>query len=375
MAKEERWRAWIEAEGRRRLLAACFVVDNHASAMHQQPSARDSVGSSVVPLTTSSDALWSANSADQWFAMLRSNPAAGHAQNLPHLDSLCPEVLAQYNAFDKAAILVAATLSLTSRHSQREPLCKGEEQEAASAEDLRTPTTASYAAQAMRESKSEDRLLQLFLLDNSPTAHVYMALHHTPLHDLLAVSGESWMFSQKVLVAPTFHEHQKRLKTWVERRSTTSATSPTAPGLEGMSSGKATIHAAHALVAYLDRGVEATTTCLSDYWAMYVCSLIIWAFGQKAGRLSSSFGSSGSPIARGQPMSEDEALAWLRMVADSGMPEHIGRVKGRREASTAIVSMVKTRLQADCIGGRSRLYVDAVGVLRKLEEGVNRRWF
>ena len=33
-----------------------------------------------------------------------------------------------------------------------------------------------------------------------------------------------------------------------------------------------------------------------------------------------------------------------------------------------MVGLVRRRLEWDCVGGRSRLYVDAVGVLKKLEE-------
>ncbi|CAN8106221.1 unnamed protein product [Discula destructiva] len=375
MVKEERWRSWIQTEGQRRLLAGCFIVDNHAAMMHQQPAAKDSIDCSTIPLTGPSNDLWSASSADEWSDLLRRKHPARHAQFLPPLDSLGPEELARYTEFDRAAILHAATLGLQRRNSRRVSADKGDEQEIASGDDLRTPTSASYAARIINGSTPEDTLLRLFSLCYTLTPHIYVALHHTPLHDLLAVSGESWVLSQKVLGAPTFHEHQKRLRAWVDGRSATSPTSPMSPstaGLEGMSATKATLHAACALVGYFDRGLEAA--CVSDYWALYVCTLIIWAFSQKAGKPASS-ASSGSPTTGTQPMREDEAITWLRGIADSSEPQHVSRAKGRREASFAIVSMVKRRLEADCVGGRSRLYVDAVGVLTKLEEGVNQRWF
>lgn len=385
---EERWRIWIETEGRRRLLATCFIVDNKASTLHQQPCARDVIDPTSIPLTGPSNALWSASSADEWLTILHGNQTASHANFLPRLDRLSPEEVTQYTAVDRAAVLAAATLSLPRRHFQRASPGKSAEQEPASIDDLATPTPASYAAHMMKSSKPEDRLLHLFSHCNEPSVHVNMALHHTPLHDLLAVSGESWVFSQKVLGAPTFHEHQKRLKAWAEGRSTTSSptspVSPTTAGLEGMSSAKATFHAAHALVAFLEReSVENNDNCcISDYWAMYVCALIIWAFGHhnssnnKAGKPASATASGSPTTMRGQPtMSEDEAVAWLRAVAESGTPEQIGRAKGRREASAAVVSMVRRHLETDCVGGRSRLYVDAVGVLQKLEDGVTWRWF
>lgn len=387
LAKENQWHTWVEAEGKKRLLAACFIIDNHAAMLHESPRARGDIEPSAIPLTGHNDALWSASSASEWFAILQNDPATGHIQFMPSLDSITPEQVAQYGVFDRSVILNAAALSLPRRNLQRTSISRDGDANSSFIEDLRTPTNASYAARALKGMKPDDRLCHLFSFANAITPNVYVALHHTPLHDLLAVSGESWVFSQKVLGSLTYVEHQKRLKAWIEGRSTTSSStspvSPTAAGLEGMSSSKATIHAARALVGYFERGVEASNgvtpyvTSISNYWSMYVCALIIWAFGQKSGKFSSS-GSSGSPTSttgRGQAMSEDEAVAWLRAIADSSMPETVGRAKGRREASAVIVSMVKRRLEADCVGGRSCLYNDAVGILKNLEESVSRRWF
>ncbi|KAJ4408006.1 hypothetical protein N0V82_009802 [Gnomoniopsis sp. IMI 355080] len=386
LAKEDQWRNWVEAEGKRRVLAACFIIDNQVAMFHESSRARDNVDSSIIPLTGHSDALWSASSANEWFAILHNDPAASHVQFMPRLDSLTPEQVAQYNVFDRAVILNAAAQSLPRRHSQRNSAGKDDDQEPDSADDLRTPTTSSFAARALKGMKPDDRLCHLFSLGNAVTPNIYVALHHTPLHDLLAVSGDTWLFSQKVLRPLTFVEHQKRLKAWIEGRSSTSPTSPTsltATRLDGMSSAKATIHAARALVEFFNRGVEASNgvtpyvTCVSNYWGMYVCALIIWAFGQKSIKSSSSWSTSGSPIStnKGRFMSEDDAVAWLRAVADSDLPDTVGRTKGRHEATAVVVSMVKRRLEADCVGGRSRLYVEAVGVLKKLEEDINRRWF
>lgn len=388
-AFEQRWHSWLEAEGHRRLLAACFIVDNHASVFHQQPRARGDVHPSTIPLTAYTDALWNVGSAHEWAALLEENPAIGRPQCLPRLDTLTPEEVAQYTVFDQASILNAAALSLPRRHAPRSTTDQGDGQD--EPDDLRTPTTASYAPAI----KADERLVHLFShCVPGSTADVYAALHHTPLHDLLAVSGDSWVFSQKIIGAPTFLEHQKRLKAWVEGRGSASSptqqhhgsgspVSPTTAGLEGMSAPKATIHAARALLGYLERE-EDDAACISNYWAVYACALIIWAFGHRAGKSSSSGsggGSSGSPTTTttrgpGQMMGEEEAVNWLRIVAQNGQqPEHVARVRGRREASAAVVSLVRRRLEADCVGGRSWLYVDAVGVLKKLEEGTNTRRF
>jgi hypothetical protein len=205
----------------------------------------------------------------------------------------------------------------------------------------------------------------------------YLALHHTPLHDLLAVSGDTWIFSQKVLPATSFLEHQRRLKLWAE--------APSRKGPGAMSAAQATIYAARAILAFLaaeeqedKKAFSAWMTDLSDYWALYVCALICWAFGHRVrgGVEQRERGGSeedDSVGAGGKMGGDEEVFAWLRMVSEMGA-EQVVRVRGRREAG-GVVGLVRRRLEWDCVGGRSRLYVDAVGVLKKLEEGVNWKWF
>lgn len=412
--REQRWRSWLDAEAYRRLLAACFCLDHHASAYHQQPRAKNDVSISDIPLTGQTDALWAAGSIDEWYALLEAEPAAGAPTYLPRLDLLRSEDVSGYSIFDQEILLSAEFSGLENQrftHSATE--------RPSPAEDLRTPTTASYAAELLKFDKHE-RAASLFSKSLvAPIANVYVALRHTPLHDLLAVSGDSWVFSQKVLGAPAFLEHQKRLKAWAEGRSSSSAsptsttnttttmqpTSPTtAASLEGLSSAKASIYAARTLVGLLDglhcQGPRPYVGCISTYWAIYVCALIIWAYGhhratggsgsnKASGSNNNSAGSAPHPVSsssssssssggspnKGAPMSQEETVNWLRVVADLGQPENLARIRGRREASAGVVSMVKTMLEGDCVGGRSRLYVDATVVLRKLEEGVNWRWF
>ncbi|KUI72814.1 Zinc finger protein zas1 [Cytospora mali] len=355
---EERWHTWLEAETRRRLLTFCFILDNHASMYQQQPPARNDIDPSIITLTGPSSPLWEAKSADEWAAVLADNPAAGNVQYLPHPNTLTPEEVTGHSYLDQIVILHAETLRLPRRRYSRSAADKNDELDNFSTDELRTPTTASFG-QNFRGTKPEDCIVHLFSkADTKISADAYLALHYTPLHDLLAVSGDSYVFCQKVLLAPTYLEQQKRLRAWAEGRTATT-TSPTSPtggsggGLDSpLSAVKATVHAARALVGFLDRGADASNgvtpyvTCISEYWAMY-----------------------------GGAMGEDEAVAWLRLVSEASQPEQVARMRGRREASAGVVSMVKRRLEADCVGPRSQLYVDAVGVLKKLEEGVNRRWF
>lgn len=371
---EERWHTWIDEEARRRLLTVCFIVDNHTSLYHQQPRARDDIDPSTIPLTGHSDGLWAAASANEWAKTLETSPAASVPRFIPHSNALTPDWVARHGCLDQMAILHGEA----SRLPRRQYDCSSadlDDQNSFTADDLRTPTTASYN-QSFSGAYFEERLVQLFSMTTiTPGPSIYLALHHTPLHDLLAVSGDSWVFSQKVLGASTFSENQKRLRAWAEGRppskSPGSQQQASAGSLEGMSCAQATCHAARALLGFLggDGPITPQPGCISDYWGMYVCALIIWAFGHRAARSSSS----SSP--QKTPLPEDEAISWLQSVACIQRPEDATRMKHRREASAGVVSLVKRRLHADCVGPRSQLYVDAVGVLKKLEEGLNWRWF
>jgi hypothetical protein len=211
---------------------------------------------------------------------------------------------------------------------------------------------------AFTSPSTPSRIQHLF--PASPTAATYLALHHTPLHDLLAVSGDTFIFMHKVLPATTFLAHQRRLKAW--------ATGPSAAA-------QATLHAARAILLFLERKAKSPAAApwmedLADYWALYVCALVIWAFGHH--RVQHARHKRGGDAGR-EEMAEEATLGWLRNVS-SMAPEEVVRVRARREAG-GVVGLVRRRLEGDCVGGRSRLYADAVRVLRKLEDGGSWNWF
>ena len=47
------------------------------------------------------------------------------------------------------------------------------------------------------------------LFSESASANTYLALHHAPLHTLLAISGDTWVFNKKLVDPVSFAEHQK----------------------------------------------------------------------------------------------------------------------------------------------------------------------
>ena len=380
---EQRWRAWVDAEARRRLLAACFLVDVHTSIFHEQARVRhfDLADGQAppIPLTGSSAPLWEAPAAQDWAVAADEDPTTLLPAFFPDWSTLTADEAGAMPAFDRALVLAAEAARLP----KRTVLPRGGGGAAQTTDASAVPTAAAKDA--------ERHIADVF--GSCPVGCTYLALHHTPLLDLLAVSGDSWVFSHKVLPADSFLEHQKRLKAWADAhlhqygpasagrggRGTGGGGSPL-----GMSAARATVYAARALCAFLARGDAAGEAGgargwmadISEYWAAYVCGLIIWAFGHRLPSPSAAQRAAGGGSGSGgeaKAMTDDEAAEWLRGVAEMG-EESAARVRGRREAG-AVVGLVRRRLETECVGGRNRLFVDAVGVLKKLEEGINWKWF
>lgn len=199
-----------------------------------------------------------------------------------------------------------------------------------------------------------DRIQIPALFTNTATAHAYMALHYTPLHVVLSVSGDSWVFNKKVLRPSSFSQHQKQLAIWRDSANAVVAVA----------------FAARALRIFLDldqqpsyqRAAVATGVNnrphknISDFWGIYVCALICWAFGHTGRNAADLRGST-----------REAAVQWLKQ-ASRMAPTQIMSLAGRSHAQGAI-GLAKEFLERECLGGRSILLADAAGVLTKLDEG------
>jgi hypothetical protein len=339
-----RWRQWIDMESRRRLLAACFVVDVHTGVYQEQPCVQSmglleaetqSNSGLHIPLADSTAPLWELEDAKAWAKSFDTSdyPFGRFLSNLDPSE-FTREKMDSRSPFDRAVVLAAEALRLPRRQD---------------------PGMIDWMSMSdMTTDPVVERILDLF--PDSPLANTYVALHSTPLHVLLAVSGDTWVFGHKVRHQASFKEQQERLRRW--------ANSPAAA--------TAAIHASRALTAFLEGGDRMTdgngkervwTDDISDYWGMYVCALICWAYGHPVGRRS------GLVVEN----NEEAAMAWLRVMA-TGMGND-AEMRERRRGAGRVVALVKARLEEDCIGTKNRLYVDAIMVLRKLIEGVNWPWF
>ena len=217
------------------------------------------------------------------------------------------------------------------------------------------------------------------LLPNSPQAHTYLALYHTPLHDLLAIAGDTWVFAQKITPPSAFHAAQSRLKTW--------STS--------LAAAQATHHACQILSESLTQSWVSssddhsnTTHCISDYWSIYVSALICWAFGHRYQNSSSATGGtlsrSNSSTAIGA-MDIDEATAsdtaqlkavkYANDILELDVEELLTSKAAVKCDTTGIIEAVRQRLEFESVGNKSGLLVDAVTVLTKIKEGGRTKWF
>ncbi|KAI1742589.1 hypothetical protein F4680DRAFT_21420 [Xylaria scruposa] len=351
------WEEWIVTESRRRLLAACFILDVHTSMYHEHSTLHHFLTPTPpIPLVKPTQHLWEAQDPEAWETLVNSDPAQLNPVSLAdeeitadHVNSAPPLDIGVYVASEAL------------RLPRRSP---------ASAVD----TSTDLDLNSMR------RMCDLF--PGSAVANTYLALHHTPLRDLLAVSGDSWLFSRKILEPEDFQRRKHSVRTWSGSAH----------------AGTASIFAAKALLAFLtndnisnslistetnQQGGEWNMSDISDYWALYVCALICWSIGQRTTRGAMGRGgndntgfSSASTYNTNLPTdkAEDEAKGWLRMVANLSPEAAIQNVRGRREA-LGVVAMVRRRLENETVGGKSKLLVDAVRVLKTLEEEPNKARF
>ncbi|TQV93934.1 hypothetical protein V2A60_003912 [Cordyceps javanica] len=330
--RPDKWEAWVEDEAHRRLLASCFLLDIHCMRYFERAPVAvpgldySSPSTLAIPLSANTTELWEASTLDSWSKLEPQCPrltvGVAISQGYKPLD------MQESSPFDASVLLAAYSLQFPSRQN---------------------PTRLDLIQDLSGVDMSQINVLNLFT--HSAVANTYLALHFTPLHVALSVSGDSWVFNKKVLRLAAFTQHQSQLSRWRDSGSSAAAAA----------------FAARALVAFLglgsdDRGIPTApgSSCsdISDFWGIYVCALICWAFGH-VGRDGSGAWNDGS--------SRPAALQWLQSAAKL-QPAQVQRLAGRRNAQ-AVVGLAREALEREHFGGRSILIADAVGVLRKLEDG------
>ncbi|KAH7356557.1 hypothetical protein BKA65DRAFT_547948 [Rhexocercosporidium sp. MPI-PUGE-AT-0058] len=350
------WYEWIEAEARQRLLSGCFIFDIHQSMYHQQArsrAARDE--SSSLVCQPCPETLWTASNPSEWQAQRSSS-------NLQPIH-LIEQDIATQSIFSPSSFTQTLHICwFVSRLPSRED--------------------SAYPNDHLPQAMHPDIENFVDLFPTTPLAHSYMALYHTPLHSLLAVAGDTWIFAQKISPASAFQAAQSRLKTWSTSLAAAQATHHACQILsQGLS---------QPLTFSPDGTMASPFCCIADYWSLYVSALICWAFGHRYQNLAANgtsanlTRSSSSTEIRAMdtdetPLSNDLRLKVLTYT--NGMLEHpveeLLTSKARMKGETAgIIDAVRQRLEIESVGNKCGMLVDAIVVLTKLRKSSSKtHWF
>lgn len=392
-----------------------------------------------VPLTAASTAMWEASSADEWAALAAqatlSHQAPPYLHVGPTVPSLFPSLagsLASRPYFDRTIILAAEALRIPPvSHSPSPAFSPPQPQpQQISLRGQRSQRGGNGGASQTGTGSGDDPatascLALVASFPDCPVADAYAALRHTPLLELLAVSGDTWVFAQKVVSRTSFLEHKRRLKAWTARRHAVVATVMAARCIAGfLRLGRQ--DAGDGGLDHMGQAGAAVVGDISDYWAVYTSALIIWAAAvyrdrRTTGDATTAAAGSGSPPQpqahhyhpysqrqrRRQPAGgrsqggnhvvgedggddededddhvqgdgddNDSATWWLLRVAALAT-ESIdeGTAWRYKPGAKAVLRFVRRWLQDEAAGSRCGLLNDAVTNLRNLDEREAWPWF
>ncbi|KAK5009313.1 hypothetical protein LTR28_001644 [Elasticomyces elasticus] len=124
-----------------------------------------------------------------------------------------------------------------------------------------------------------DHLLQT--VQDSPSIkvayHVSMLTRNTPVRDLLAVSGESWVMAEKLTSSDLYIQSQIAVRSWAGQTTGMAySASPRMPSPNEIAVNRAVYHALEILRLFSDPNV-AMTGLLFDEWSIHLASLVLWA--------------------------------------------------------------------------------------------------
>jgi len=348
------WTRWIDAETRRRLIGACFKFDVQQAMYHEKSRLKGHFdGRSPLLCLPCPENLWLASSPPEWQTHL-----AGYAVQPLQLFQTEPlRAPLSLVPFSKSLLICSFIVQLPVRE---------------------IGFSNDYQADKLH---SVSKISQLF--PDDLLGRTCLSLYYTPLFDLLAIAGDTWVFAQKITPPSDFHAARSRLKAWSSSFAAAAATQ----------------HACHILQSLLSSPYKPTSTdpentvrgvCVSEYWPLYIAALICWAFGHRYQNSSSASGqisraALSSAVAmdvdaeRLQPHQEARisALTYATSMLELGVEDLLTNKASMRGDTSAVVDAVKARLELDSVGSQCMMLDDAVGVLRRIKEsGVGKgKWF
>jgi len=353
------WKNWFCSEAYRRLMSACFTLDTQQSVYHEQLTTESTFQQQLeyLPWLPCSEEIWEASSATIWESRL-SKYKAKHTTRVDDalLKFISPEELQKMRPFPQSILVCSQFSKLPAREDPTYP------------NDFTPysihPTLATFMS----------------VFNHNPKADAFLLFYHTPLHDLLAIAGDTWVFSQKITSPSTFHMAQARLRNWSTSLAAAAATQYACRILKD-----------ELLQPFSRSGWRAANDqstgldgCISDYWVLYIASLVCWAFGH---RYQSSAGSTMSlsscasdndsaiDIAGMSGYPETKANQYLTMMLERSIEELLTSEASVKSDTSSVVQVVKLRLEKEREVSSSEMLLDAILVLNKVAQGGGQRWF
>ena len=332
-------------ESRHRLLSLCFVFDVHQALYLEQSRLKtDSESMDALLVLPCSGAIWSATDISEWHSRRSQctiQPLRLIQQQLLS-SSTCTSAESPFSEF----LLICS-------FAARLPVRKDN-------------VLPEFIPTAIHPAVND--LTRLF--PASLAAHIYLALHYTPLRDLLAVAGDTWVFAKKVTPPSAFHAAQSRLKAWSQ----------------SLAAARATQYACKVLQARLgdlsvpsecEQRSASQALCISDYWGLYTAALICWAFGQ---RYQLAFGKSSTMQGASRDSSDPDqdrvkALLYTRSMLELDTSNLLTSKASMRGDTSGLIDAVRALLETVGVGSKCMMLVDAVCVLRRIGEGGKVKWF
>ena len=340
------WVQWVDTESRQRLLSACFVFDVHQSLYHQLPRSRDLKDESQPFLSLPClDSLWNASNASEW-RNCQTNYANDHSLQIASSQHLP----VGSSSFSQSLLICSLATQL--------PL-----------DNL--PTYPNLFRTLPLDSEITD-LMNSFT--TSPLAQTYLALHHTPLHDLLAVAADTWIFSKKVTPPQAFQDAQRRLQSW-SRSEAAAQAAHYACGILSLSLSQPYKHSGSCHTNAL--------VCVTEYWSLYVAALICWAFGHRFQIMNKT-----APLLRhdsnatvGKDNANDsaqvQANTYLNAMLELSVDELFKSRNPIKGETLGVIDAVRQRITKEGVnvGGRCSMLTDCITVLGKISKSGTSRWF
>ena len=275
---------WVDHETRRRIFQSCFVLDTLQSTLFGQQLVLVQIPSSHgrganlqgdMPFPCSST-LWDSLPGPEWCSHASSSLAS---DNVSLRDATAKALSDRPDPMDSfQAILVLSQILM---HHRRLPSFSRDLEKYGS----------NITLYAIAQQASSQILVEF-------TYHALVAAFYTPVHKLLIVSGESWLYGRKLEDEADFRDAKSALRKWVDAGTPDKIHAAEADVL------KAVWHAAKALALviglpsptpYPAITIEGTgfsseeqssvddvrppLNVLHESWSVYLCGLICWAYG------------------------------------------------------------------------------------------------